>query len=227
MTRDWLYNVAQSGLGDLETFEATYDICRAVLARDVPGDFVECGVYAGAQCAVMAIALLDHFYGGEMGEDYVSSWHDRKNNFVVTAAIGRRVHLFDSFAGIPAPGKHDTELKANKGGESACSLEDVKANMKRWGIPDELLVYHPGLFKEVVPMSVAGIAYGIPTVANIAVLRLDGDLYESTAVCMRHLYPLVFRGGWVIVDDFNLHGCRLAVRETVTPAPIYFRIPTK
>jgi hypothetical protein len=44
---------------------------------------------------------------------------------------------------------------------------------------------------------------------------------------MDHLYPLVSRGGWVIVDDFNLTGCRKALLDTVAPAPIYWRVPTK
>lgn len=205
MTADWLKMVAQSGLGDLETFEATYDICRAVLERGIPGDFVECGVYAGAQCAIMAKVIMDYYsLDGVISEQNLAPYK-------------LRVHLFDSFQGIPIAGQHDHELKGKPAGESACSMENVKANMQRWGIPDELLIYHPGLFAETVHK----------TTGKIAVLRLDGDLYESTQVCMRYLYPLVSRGGWVIVDDFNLHGCRLAVREVVTPAPIYWRVPTK
>ncbi len=64
-------------------------------------------------------------------------------------------------------------------------------------------------------------------VEKIAVLRLDGDLYDSTKVCLEQLEPLVSRGGWVIVDDFNLSGCRKAVLEHVVPAPVYWRKPTK
>lgn len=210
MTKQWLEMVKYSGLGDTETFEATYDICRAVLERGVPGDFVECGVYAGAQAAIMAKGLQDH-----VNQPHVQEW-----------PLTRRVHLFDSFAGIPAPGAHDPELAQNVGGESAVSLEDVKANMKRWGIPDELLVYHAGLFEDT--MEDVGDTFDIPwSIKAIAVLRLDGDLYESTKVCMEHLEPLVSRGGWIIVDDFNLSGCRKAVMEHSIPAPIYYRKPTK
>ena len=215
MTRQWLDTVAYSGLGDRETFEATYDICRTVLERSVPGDFVECGVYAGAQVAVMARAIMD-FETDPHFKDYVPGMYP----------VTHRVHLFDSFAGIPPPGLHDHELAANVGGESACSLADVKANMKRWGVPDELLVYHPGLFQDTVPASTVPFTE-YTYVESIAVLRLDGDLYSSTKVCLEHLYPLVSQGGWVIVDDFNLSGCRKAVLEQVVPAPIYWRKPTK
>lgn len=212
MTREWFDMVRQSGLGHTETFEATYDLARAVLARGVPGDFVECGVYAGAQCAIMAQAILDHY--NDLN-DYLSDGVPR-------------VHLFDSFAGIPAPGEHDYELKGNKGGESACSVQDVVANMRRWGIPDELLVYHEGLFDKTIPgaaMRINDKPFAFER--GIAMLRMDGDLYESTTPVMRYLYPLVSRGGWVIVDDWNLSGCRKAVMETIVPAPIYWRVPTK
>lgn len=214
MTHDWLDMVGYSGLGDRETFEATYDICRAALERGIAGDFVECGVYAGAQAAIMAKAVMEHLCS------------DQDPRGIECIPGFRRVHLFDSFAGIPAPGEHDHELAANVGGESSCSVADVKANMKRWGIPDELLVYHAGLFADTVPSAMVPFA-GKKYVERIAVLRLDGDLYDSTKVCLEHLEPLVSRGGWVIVDDFNLTGCRKAVLEHGIPAPIYFRKPTK
>jgi hypothetical protein len=64
-------------------------------------------------------------------------------------------------------------------------------------------------------------------VQQIAVLRLDGDLYRSTKVCMDYLYPLVSQGGYVIVDDFDLSGCKKAILEATNPAPIYFRKPNE
>jgi O-methyltransferase len=81
-----------------------------------------------------------------------------------------------------------------------------------------LLVYHEGLFEDTVPNA---------DIKEIAFLRLDGDLYSSTKVCMEHLYPKLVRGGWFCVDDFNLSGCRKAVLDYVVPAPVYWRIPTK
>ncbi len=165
-----------------------------VIRRGIPGDMVECGVFAGAQCAVMAKAIL-------------------------LAGDKRRVHLFDSFAGMPQCGPEDHEfIRSNKRPGEACqTIEDVKRNMAEWQIPDEMLVYHKGWFADTVPNSETG---------PIALLRLDGDLYESTKVCMTHLYPRVSMGGWVIVDDYHLSGCEKAVREIVAPHPIYFqRLP--
>lgn len=203
MTHASLAEIAQSALSYGQTVEATYDIAASVLARGVPGDFVECGVYAGAQCAAMACALLD-------GGSHVFS---------------RRVHLYDSFAGLPAATPTDEEIWAHHGpktGEAACSIFDVQRNMNRWGIPAELLKYHAGWFEQSLP----GVdRTDFPN--GIALLRLDADLYSSTKLCMEYLYPLMSDGGWVIVDDWNLSGTRKAVQESVIPAPIYWRIPTK
>jgi len=214
MTKHWLNKVAASALADRETCEATYDLCRAVLDRDVPGDFVECGVYAGAQAAIMAKALMD--YHG----DATLFGYDAPHSL-----IKRRVHLFDTFTGIPAAEPVDHEIWEHHGaaaGESACSIEQVQFNMSQWGIPAELLVYHEGLFDVTVPpFAMHG------NRPQIALLRLDGDLYSSTKACLDLLLPRVSRGGWVCVDDFNLHGCRKAVLEAIIPAPIYWRVPTK
>ena len=76
-------------------------------------------------------------------------------------------------------GPEDSELAHKPSGEAKCLLEDVKKNMRDWGIPDELLVYHPGWFEDTVrPGLVGRLPYA--DVQQIAVLRLDGDLYRST-----------------------------------------------
>jgi O-methyltransferase len=200
MTPEWFHRVSYSALADTPSIQATYDLARCLIEQNVPGDFVECGVYAGAQAAMMARAILD---APDTGDE-------------------RKVHLFDCFEGVPLAGPEDDELKGKAAGEAKCSLSAVMENMRAWKIPARVIVYHPGLFERTVPLATRD---GI--VKEIAFLRLDGDLYRSTTVCMEHLYPKVQRGGWVCVDDFNLSGCRKAVLETVVPAPIYWRVPTK
>ena len=204
---DRLGVIAQRAYSSLETLKASYDIARLAIINGIPGDFVECGVAAGAQCAAMALAIMEK-------EGWVDAYTG-KQRFIDDV---RRVHLFDSFTGIPQAGPEDTEyLEAgHKAGLTACSLEAVKRHMAEWGIPDELLVYHPGMFHVTVPTA--------PQQA-IAVLRLDGDLYESTKVCVEHLFPLVSKGGWVIVDDWDLTGARKAVIDHIGHkfGPIYFQ----
>lgn len=209
-TAEFIKTVSFHALGWSWTAEATYDLAMLALQRGVPGDFVECGVYAGASSALMARAILD--------------W--RKTN-TDKYWPETRVHLFDSFQGMPAAEPVDEEQWREHGentGMAAVPLEQVKENMRRWGIPEELLVYHPGWFEATIPLAaVAGQdAFGT-SVREIAVLRLDGDLYSSTSIAMKHLYPLVSPGGWVIVDDYHLSGCKKAVHEVVNPGPVYWR----
>lgn len=216
MSPEWFEMVCQSALGHRTSQEETYDLSRLVLQRGIPGDFVECGVYAGASCALMAQAIIDDacHVGGTLGDQYSST---------PVRPYAARVHLFDSFAGIPPPGPHDHQLRANVGGESAVSFEDVKANMRAWGIPMDLLVWHEGLFKYTMPLACQGTALHGGLLKQIALLRLDGDLYESTKVCLENLYPLVSKGGYVIIDDYDLDGCRKAVHEYIHPAPAVWR----
>jgi O-methyltransferase len=205
VTPEWFEQVCQSALGHRTSQEATYDLARVTLARGIPGDFVECGVYAGASCAIMARAIMDHNAEVQAREQ--------------RGKTNARVHLFDCFEGIPKPGPHDDPAQVREG-EAKCSLAQVKANMKRWGIPDDMLVYWQGDFSKTVPDFAT---WATAQNVSIAFLRLDGDLYESTKVCMEHLYPLVSKGGYVICDDYDLHGCRYALHETVMPAPIAWR----
>jgi len=201
---DPVADLTWAALSSKETVRASYEIARAAIAAGVPGDFVECGVFAGSNAAAMARAIQDI---------------RRERSAPVD---GRRVHLFDSFAGVPSGGPHDEGWTHPKG-VSACSRLHVEQYMKNWNIPAELLVYHEGDFHETVPFF-AGQQEARS--GKIAVLRLDGDLYESTRVCIEHLYPLVSVGGWVIVDDWNLPGCRKAVDEYfggAPPAPITFQ----
>jgi O-methyltransferase len=162
------------------------------IEQQIAGDFVECGVFAGSQAAAMALAIMDS--------------GDRS----------RKVHLFDSFIGIPRAGEFDNDVRPLVGsadstilessGISACSIRQVEKHMAAWGIDPALLIYHEGWFQDTVPKAQIG---------AIAILRLDGDLYESTKVCLKHFYPRLSPGAWCIADDFGLDGCRLAIEEEV------------
>lgn len=175
----------------LKTYELTVDVIK----HNVPGALVECGVAAGAQIGVMAHVCK------EMDPD-------------------REIHLFDSFEGIPLAGPKDEEqpgigkITHNvnvsseellvSSGITVCSLEEVKKNIDRWGFSKMNIHYHKGWFQHTVPNN---------KIDKIAILRLDGDLYESTKVCLDHLGNKVQKGGFIIVDDYALAGARKAVLE--------------
>jgi O-methyltransferase len=182
-----------------------YECTRIIEQDGLPGAIVECGVCGGGCVGLMALASRRCGSGG------------------------RTLHLFDSFRGLPQPSRHDSDvvdafrtahpdIEPDDGCDatrlepiSVCvgpSAEDVRSFLvNELRIDRRRVVIHEGWFQETVP-DAAG------SVGPIAVLRLDGDLYESTRVCLDHLYENVVRGGFVIIDDYGTFaGCRKAVDE--------------
>jgi O-methyltransferase len=148
--------------------------CERVLQENVPGDFIETGVWRGGACIMMRAVLKA--YG----------------------VTDRRVFAADTFAGPPAPSRGAVaDEKANFHGHQdfAVSLEEVKANFARYGLLDEQVVFLEGLFRDTLPKA---------PIAALAVLRLDGDLYESTMDGLENLYDKLSSGGSLIADDYYL-----------------------
>ena len=176
----------------------SFDLALDCIKNNIPGDFVECGVAAGTQVAAMAHA-------------------SQKYN------AHKVLHLFDSFEGIPLAGPQDdqqpgigaithnvhvknlNELLVTSG-ITVWSLEQVKSIMNSWGIDSRYLRYHKGWFQHTLPLAA-------DRIKSVSLLRLDGDLYESTKVCLEYLYPKISKGGYIIIDDYALTGCRKAVDE--------------
>jgi O-methyltransferase len=157
-----------------------------VVAGGVPGDLIETGVWRGGGTIYMRAVLAD------LGERDRSVW------------------VADSFAGLPPndPGRYppDGEVEPlHLHDELAVSLEEVRGNFARLGLLDERVVFLQGWFKDT-----------LPTLADRswAVIRLDGDLYESTIQALENLYPRLSPGGWLIVDDYgDIDACRQAVHD--------------
>src|SRR5262249_23671341 len=121
----------------------------------------------------------------------------------------RTVWLADSFEGLPPPNAalypHDRGSTLHQFGFLAVSLDQVRENFQRYGLLDEQVQFLKGWFRDTLPTA---------PVQRLAVLRLDGDLYESTMDALTHLYPKVSPGGYVIVDDYgNIAACRQAVHD--------------
>jgi len=192
-----LTSITQHACQSLGGTIQTYLLSRIVLEKHVPGVFVECGVAGGAQLACMALAMV--------------ALEDR-----------RVIHAYDSFQGIPLAGPKDEqqpgfvtgfladrnlplEERLKSSGVSACCLADVKRTFDAWKFRGGITVeYHEGWFQHTLPKNDLG---------QIAFLRLDGDLAESTEVCLSCLHDKVAAGGIVYVDDYELDGCKWAVHE--------------
>lgn len=170
------------------------DAVDDVDARKIPGAIVEMGCWKGGCGAVMA-------------------WRSKRNG------SDRPIWLFDSFEGIPELAEQDREwaehsrLKMREKGQTGlkpagyylASVSDVEAALVAVGATAKARIVK-GWFQDSLPPAKSEIG-------SIAVLRLDGDLYESTKFCLEELYGQVAVGGWIIIDDFHLEGCRKAIFE--------------
>jgi O-methyltransferase len=170
----------------MQRLTSLQDCVETVLADDIPGDLIECGVWRGGACILMRAVLAA--YGDET----------------------RSVWLADSFQGVP---REDTaNYKADKGvrlDRYASILgvpeTEVRANFQRYGLLDEQVRFLPGWFKDTL--------HDAP-IDSIAVLRLDGDLYESTIQALEALYPRLSPGGFCIIDDYHaMQPCEKAVTD--------------
>jgi O-methyltransferase len=157
-----------------------------VLSREVPGDLIETGVWRGGATIFMRAVL--------------------KANGV----RDRRVWVADSFEGLPPPDPVRYPRDADsppfhKFRELAIPLEQVKANFERYGLLDEQVKFLRGWFRDTLPPA---------PIERLAVVRLDGDMYESTIDGLENLYPKLSVGGFLIVDDYGvIAACREAVHD--------------
>eukprot|EP01024_Parvocaulis_polyphysoides_P059824 TRINITY_DN6486_c0_g1_i3.p1 TRINITY_DN6486_c0_g1~~TRINITY_DN6486_c0_g1_i3.p1 ORF type:complete len:186 (+),score=5.80 TRINITY_DN6486_c0_g1_i3:2-559(+) len=123
----------------------------------------------------------------------------------------RKVHLVDSFQGLPAPrsnfAKVDT-VKYSKLSYIRVSLDQVKSNFQRYGLLDDQAQFHKGFFNE----SLSLFRKENPDV-KLSFLRLDGDMYESTTDILYNVYDFVSIGGAVVVDDWILKTARNAFKD--------------
>lgn len=177
-----LFRARRHTMTSAERCRSLWDLCQGVIRRGVPGCFVECGVWRGGSAIVMGRALQ-------------------------RSKEARLLHLFDSFQGLPEPEEKDGHeavvySEGKRGGKlvpvAKCdaSLDLVKDILfNQAGLDAARVRFHVGWFQDTVPA--AG-----PTLGPIGVLRLDGDWYASTWVCLEHLYPLLSPGGVLILDDY-------------------------
>jgi hypothetical protein len=165
---------------------------RTAIEEAIPGDFVETGVWRGGTVIFMRAILK------ELGVE------------------DRLVWAADSFEGLPAPDPvafpkeayaHNTKEMKDDLNFLAVSFDEVKANFARYGLLDDQVRFLVGWFSETLPVA---------PIERIALLRLDGDYYQSTMDALSSLYDKVSPGGFVIVDDYGEDTwtyCREAVDE--------------
>lgn len=156
-----------------------------ILKQDTPGDLIETGIWRGGALIFMRAVLKAH------------SIHDR----LVWGA--------DSFQGLPFPDAAHYPADAcdmtHACQELIVSFNEVRANFEKYGLLDDQVRFLRGWFRDTLPSA---------PVEQLALIRLDGDMYESTYIALENLYPKLSSGGYLIVDDYGaVPACRSAVED--------------
>lgn len=159
--------------------------CVETVLRDrVAGDLIETGVWRGGACIFMRGVL--------------HAFHDPC----------RVVWVADSFAGLPAPNQ---KYPADQGDphHTFAGLRippgEVKKGFEIHGLLDRQVRFLEGWFSQTLPRA---------NIEKLSILRLDGDMYESTMDALTSLYPKLSPGGFCVIDDYGALGsCRQAVHD--------------
>jgi O-methyltransferase len=118
----------------------------------------------------------------------------------------REVWVADSFAGLPEP-HHPADAGADfhTYDTLAVSLDEVRENFARYRLLDDRVHFAKGWFRDTLPALCD---------RTWAVVRLDGDMYESTMDGLTNLYAGLSPGGYLIVDDYgDIPNCKRAVDD--------------
>lgn len=183
-------------------------LASCIFRENVPGDFVEAGVYRGGITIFFAAMMMAK---GEFGQ--------------------RKIWVADSFAGLPPAGyavrtsQNLSQQQIGKmvgrytEGKLRATLERVQQNFESFlnvSVDDDRVRYVPGFFNDSLP--------GAP-VKQLALLRADSDLYSSTYETLAALYPRLSIGGFVVFDDYKLAQARAAIvafrREKGITSPVW------
>lgn len=167
------------------------------IKNNIEGDMIETGVWKGGSTIFM---------------QGLAKYH--KQN--------KKIYVADSFNGLPEadiinyPADKKGGTQYHEVEELKISLEDVKENFRKYDLLDDNVVFIKGYFKDSLKNN---------DIDKLCILRLDGDMYSSTIQVLDYLYHKVSKGGFIIIDDYGLGGCRKAVddfrREHDITSPIY------
>ncbi|NDB94994.1 MAG: macrocin O-methyltransferase [Verrucomicrobia bacterium] len=160
-------------------------LAQNTIDEGIPGHYIETGVWRGGCCILMRGVLA------------------------ANCIQDRKVFVADSFEGLPTPDlkrfPQDADSTFHQDKKLAVSLEEVKENFSRYGLLDDQVVFIKGFFSQTLPHLEAG---------PFSLIRLDGDMYESTFIALSYLYPKLAQGGYVIIDDYvAVPQCAHAVQD--------------
>ena len=175
--RVWSQN-SKYTMTSMERCYSLYSSIQYITKANIPGDVIECGVWRGGSAMLSALTLI-------------------KNN-----QNHRKIYLYDTYEGMSEPTDKDIDLHGTpyrliwekEKERLTVPLDEVKENMSSTGYPKENIIFVKGMVEDTIPNTVPN---------QVALLRLDTDLYESTYHELIHLYPKVAPHGVIIIDDYG------------------------
>lgn len=182
-----------------ERLYSLFNLAKSICEKNIPGNFVECGVAGGGSSALLA---------------YIIKRHSR---------LPRKLFAFDSFCGLPKPTSADSHggINATECGWGAGTCAAPESSVREACIKlgaEDVLTTVKGFFEETLPVM-------RDWVGMIAFLHLDGDWYESTRTILHNLYGRLVNEALLQVDDYGYwDGCRKALHEFEAERNVRFNI---
>lgn len=201
---DYRYSILVTFRGVMQVVNLE-EVVQYIGQKHIVGAFVECGTFTGGASAFALRSLMRN------EPDRDRRWY----------------YGFDSFEGMPEPTikdgsraitwmygvKADSMVQAKATGAlvgSEVNFADFAKCQKYLlgtGYPETKITLVKGWFQRTLP------EYR-KQIGPIAILRIDGDFYESTKICLETLFDQIVTGGVVILDDYGgFPGSRKAVDE--------------
>ncbi len=166
-----------------ERMYALYNAIKYVLEHNIDGDIVECGVWKGGSSMLSALTLI------------------------ANKKFEKNLYLYDTYSGMSKPTEKDVDYKGYKSlprweklekedfnAWDFSPLSEVKTNMLKTGYPEKKIFFIKGKVEDTIPETMP---------SKISILRLDTDWYESTYHELLNLFPLLSKGGVIIIDDYG------------------------
>ena len=177
----------------IERMYALYQATKHIVDHHIVGDIVECGVWRGGSMMMCAAMLAEQ------------------------PGHGRKIYLYDTFAGMTEPGEKDIDYSGHSARTKWWNNEEwkwtcvsqaaVRDNFRYQGLDSDRLVFVEGDVLETIPGKIP---------ECIALLHLDTDWYDSTRHELIHLFPRIPQGGTIIIDDYgHFRGAREAVDDYI------------
>jgi len=155
----------QSGvMTNIEQRINMFHLLSQVLAYDVEGDVVELGCNEGQSSILI-------------------------QKTIVESKKSKKLHLFDSFEGLPNPA--DVDGRSFRGGELNTTERSLRENFEKYEVP--IPEIHKGWFENTLPISLPD---------KVCFAYLDGDFYESILTSLKYVYPRLAKGAICLIDDY-------------------------